>query len=150
MKEEEIEQIRFILESLSELGSRVMITELQTALRMLGYNPSEDDLRKCEEIVDPKKRGSFKMDQFVQLIDSGTIKKDVNPSQILDGALQTFDSEGKGIIEMSVLEDALTKMGDKLSNEEFKAFLEYADPGESGKVRIQDFVGLITSDLSEG
>lgn len=128
MKEEEIEQIRFILESLSELGSRVMITELQTALRMLGYNPSQDDLRKCEEVVDPKKRGSFKMDQFVRLIDSGIIKKDVNPAHVLDGAMQTFDNEGKGIIDMAVLEDALTKMGDKLTNEEFKSFLEYADP----------------------
>lgn len=90
------------------------------------------------------------MDQFVRLIDSGTVSKDVNPSHVLDGAMQTFDSEGKGIIDMSVLEDALTKMGDKLSNEEFKSFLEYADPSQSGKVRIQDFVSLITSDLSEG
>ncbi len=116
---------------------------------MLGYNPSEEDLRRCEEVVDPKKRGSFKMEQFVKLIESGTVQKDENPSSVLDGAMQTFDGEGKGIISLEVLEEALTKTGDKLSNDEFRAFIEYSDPSHSGKIRIQDFVSLITSDLNE-
>ena len=89
------------------------------------------------------------MEQFLNLLDSGIISKDKNPQVILDSALQTFDGEGKGIIDIAVLEDALTKTGDKLSNEELKAFIEYSDPGNSGKIRIQDFVSLITSDLNE-
>ena len=77
-------------------------------------------------------RGKVDLGKFRQLVQP---LQGVNYTKQLEEAFNTIDKEGSGFIMATELHHLLTRMGDRITDEEFNALLEELDIDSNGRVR---------------
>jgi len=114
-------------------------------LRALGYNPSNDEIKKIINEIDKERKGQIRLNEFLsikKLID----KDDKDDPQELIETFQIFDKEGKGFIALEDFKKILTSQtGEELTNEEVNdqldSFKEAID--KNGLVNYYKVVDII-------
>lgn len=77
-------------------------------------------------------RAKVDLGKFRQLVQP---LQSVNYTKQLEEAFNTIDKEGSGFITATELHHLLTRMGDRITDEEFNALLEELDVDSNGRVR---------------
>eukprot|EP01013_Petalomonas_cantuscygni_P015235 TRINITY_DN312_c0_g1_i1.p1 TRINITY_DN312_c0_g1~~TRINITY_DN312_c0_g1_i1.p1 ORF type:complete len:155 (-),score=30.11 TRINITY_DN312_c0_g1_i1:367-831(-) len=134
---ERVQEIRDVFNRFDKDKSETMSTsELATALRCAGLNPTEEEIQKLMEDVDVDTSGTLDFQEFLVLLTRKL--SDSKTDTDLRDAFRTFDIQGFGTIPAAELRFILTTMGDKLSDEEANALIADADTDADGNIQYED------------
>lgn len=118
----------------------ITIEELGTVMRNLGQKPTEESLRQMINEVDADGSGTIDFAEFLTLMARKMKTKD-SEAEILE-AFKVFDTDGSGKISASELRQVMTRLGEKLSDEEVEEMIREADLDGDG-VRVLHFVSCL-------
>eukprot|EP00802_Teleaulax_amphioxeia_P027832 Tamp_29299.p1 GENE.Tamp_29299~~Tamp_29299.p1 ORF type:complete len:155 (-),score=34.14 Tamp_29299:272-736(-) len=98
--------------------------ELGQLLRALGKNPTQDELSKLFQKVDPQQEGAVKFDTFVNCM-LEPMKQPESENDILE-SFRAFDYQGAGTITVSEFQTVMRNYGEALSDDEVDEILKVA------------------------
>ncbi|XP_071164345.1 calmodulin-like [Mytilus edulis] len=111
--------------------------EIATLLRVVGNNPTEDDITRIFTEVDTDGTGLIDVEEFQAYYVKNIAN--VDEKQTLIEAINSFDKNNDGFIQR----DELMKFMKDLSEEQAQGMLDMADKNGDGKVDIEEFVELM-------
>uniref|UniRef100_A0A2P2HZ24 Myosin-2 essential light chain-like n=1 Tax=Hirondellea gigas TaxID=1518452 RepID=A0A2P2HZ24_9CRUS len=117
--------------------NKIQVTQIGEALRALGQNPTEADVKRLSHQHRPDERISFEV--FLPILQ--TISRQ-NPGDTADDfieGLRHFDKDGNGYISSAELRHLLTHLGEKLSDDEVEQLLAGQEDCQ-GNVNYEEFV----------
>lgn len=117
-------------------------SELATALRRVGLNPSLKEIQSMIGEVDSDGNRKLDFDEFLRYV-KHTYK---DPDEIrcnLTEAFKVFDANKDGFISREELKAVLTKMGEKLSEKEFDEMVRVADSNGDGRIDYEEYVNMM-------
>ncbi|GAB6032089.1 hypothetical protein CHUAL_010453 [Chamberlinius hualienensis] len=121
---------------------KINISQLGDALRALGQNPTEADVKKCGLQHNHDARISFEV--FLPILQSVSAKRNTDSAEDFIEGLRHFDKDGNGYISSAELRHLLTTLGEKLTDEEVEALLAGHEDSQ-GNVNYEDFVRMVMS-----
>ncbi|XP_064622997.1 neo-calmodulin-like isoform X2 [Lineus longissimus] len=121
-------------------NGRITVSELGTVMRMLGQNPTENDLEDMIVEHDLDGNGTIEFNEFSVMMDKR--KEEVpDPQQHLRDAFKVFDRNGDGLISAAELRHAMTNLGEKLTDEEVDEMIREADIDGDNHINYNEFIG---------
>ncbi|XP_056022814.1 uncharacterized protein LOC125649260 isoform X2 [Ostrea edulis] len=117
-------------------------SELGTALRMLGLNPTKKEIDDMMQEVDNDGNGTIEFEEFLAFI-KRSYKKPDEIKHDLKKAFRVFDINGDGFITREELREVLTKMGETLTDHEVDEMMENADKNGDGKIDYDEYVDVM-------
>merc|ERR1719262_761029 len=124
------------------LGDGLITTkELRRVLGRLGEQPTNQELSRVVNEIDPHGKGILDFQQFVTMMsyfDHGLITEE----EVME-AFKIFDRDASGSIESSELRHVLQTLGDKLTEEEADMMLGEADADGDGEIDYNEFAQTI-------
>ncbi|XP_065168160.1 myosin-2 essential light chain isoform X1 [Atheta coriaria] len=121
---------------------KIHVSQIGDALRALGQNPTESDVKKYTFQHKSDERVSFEVFlPIYQQISKGRIPDTAD--DFIEG-LRHFDKDGNGYISSAELRHLLSTLGEKLTDDEVEQLLQGQEDSQ-GNVNYEDFVRLIMS-----
>ena len=124
------------------LGDGLITTkELRRVLGRLGEQPTNMELQRVINEIDPHGKGILNFQQFVTMMsffDHGLITEE----EVME-AFKIFDRDASGSIESQELRHVLQTLGDKLTEEEADMMLAEADADGDGEIDYNEFAQTI-------
>lgn len=102
----------------------VAIKDLGNMMRLLGYNPTEKEIKEMIANLDIAATGYFNKESFLACL--ARKERDSDSIQELINAFRVFDREGNGKIEEKYMRYILCKMGSALNDDEMDNFIKEA------------------------
>ncbi|XP_056021983.1 calmodulin-alpha-like [Ostrea edulis] len=119
-------------------------SELGTALKRMGLNPSLQKIQSMIGEVDKDGNKKIDFEEFLKFAK----KTHRDPEEIkcsLTEAFKTLDTNGDGFITREELKSVMTKMGERLSEEEAEEMIRKADQNEDGKINYEEYVAVMST-----
>lgn len=113
-------------------------------LRAVGENPTEADVRKAVQEVDPHKNKRISFEEFVPVLMSIRARRHKTTTDDFVDSLKVFDKDGSGMISSGELRHVLTSLGEKMTDEECDMLLQGLEDNQ-GQVNYEDFVRHVMS-----
>lgn len=102
--------------------------DLGQLMRALGKNPTQDELTKLFQRVDPQQEGAVKFDKFCECM-MQPMKNPETENEILE-AFRAFDYQGGGTIAAAEFQTVMRNYGEALSDDEVDEILKVAQQCE--------------------
>jgi len=122
--------------------NKIHISHIGNALRALGQNPTESDVKKFAHQHKADERIPFEV--FLPIYQAISKNRSSNTADDFNEGLRHFDKEGNGFISSAELRHLLTTLGEKLSDEEVEQLLA-GQEDSLGNINYEDFVRSVTS-----
>nr|CAA76405.1 calmodulin [Geodia cydonium] len=113
-------------------------------LLALILNPTEAEVKKIVQEIDPDGRVRVSFEEFLPIYNSVSGKKEQGSMEDFREGLKVFDKEGNGFINSAELRHVLTSLGEKLNDEEVDQLLQGIEIDSQGQVNYEDFVKMVT------
>ena len=140
----EIKEMKSKFEMFDADGSgTICVEELGKLLRYLGYNPTEADVQNLLNSVDRDNTAKIEFLEFVDLMTTKLVKKKKNYKADLERAFTILDKSKKGFILCDKLNEIVTTVGEKLSEDEAKQLISDMDINKDGKITNEEFMSTI-------
>ena len=140
----EIKEMKSKFEMFDADGSgTICVEELGKLLRYLGYNPTEADVQNLLNSVDRDNTSKIEFLEFVDLMTTKLVKKKKNYKADLERAFTILDKSKKGFILCDKLNEIVTTVGEKLSEDEAKQLISDMDINKDGKITNEEFMSTI-------
>jgi len=121
---------------------KISISQLGDALRAMGQNPTETDVRKCAHTLKPDDRISFEV--FLPILQTISKNRSSDTAEDFIEGLRHFDKDGNGFISSAELRHLLTTLGEKLTDDEVEQLMSGHEDSQ-GNVHYEDFVRSVMS-----
>lgn len=118
--------------------------DLGTAIRSLGFYPSEADIAKMIEEGDSEGMGWIDIADFLKLM-SNQVKEPIMSEEDVRSAFRVFDKESNGFISAEELRHLLMGIGEPLEEEEMDELIRNAEVDGDGQVNYEEFVTRMLS-----
>jgi len=115
--------------------------ELNTIMKTLGFNPTEEDLQQMIFTVDYDGDGKLNLEEYVQLMELQKTPEDTEDDIVQ--AFRVFDSDNKGYIESAELRELLENMDWKVSADELKDLITSANLHQDRRIGMEEFAWLV-------
>jgi len=128
----------------SEDGT-ITTKELGKVLRMLGQNPTEEELQEMVDEVDEDGSGTIDFEEFTQMM-AKQLAADAlenipeRPEKELAEAFRIFDCDLDGYISFDEVKSALSKCGEKFEDWECEALISEGDKNDDGKMDYEEWI----------
>ncbi|XP_068740763.1 myosin-2 essential light chain-like [Montipora capricornis] len=124
---------------------KIESAQLGEVLRSLGLNPTQADVKKVLNEVDPKGNKRIAFEEFLPIFLSIGQKKPIHSSSegFVDG-LRVFDREGNGQISAAELRHVLTGLGERMTDEEVDLLVS-GQEDQQGQINYEEFVKMVMS-----
>ncbi|XP_052103935.1 neo-calmodulin-like isoform X2 [Mytilus californianus] len=119
----------------------ITIKELDTVMRSLGQNPTENEVKEMVQKVDKDGNGTIEFPEFLQM--ATDMMKSVDLADEVRDAFRLFDKNGDGYVTAPELKTILSNNGEKISDEELDAMVKDADVDGDGKINYEEFVSML-------
>ncbi|XP_014675534.1 PREDICTED: LOW QUALITY PROTEIN: myosin-2 essential light chain-like [Priapulus caudatus] len=118
----------------------IAASQIGEALRAMGQNPTEAEVKRCGYHDKPEMRISF--ETFLPILQ--TVVRNCEPSTAADfiEGLRVFDKEGNGFMSCAELRHLLTTIGEKLSDEEVEMLTTGMEDFQ-GNINYEDMVRVV-------
>eukprot|EP01089_Gocevia_fonbrunei_P021789 TRINITY_DN858_c0_g1_i1.p1 TRINITY_DN858_c0_g1~~TRINITY_DN858_c0_g1_i1.p1 ORF type:complete len:177 (-),score=46.66 TRINITY_DN858_c0_g1_i1:103-633(-) len=120
----------------------ITAAELGFALKSLGQEPSEQEVRDLIHEVDSDGNGRIDFTEFLTMM-SNKISQEQDDEHLRE-AFKVFDKDGNGFISAQELRSIMFKLGEKLTDEEIAEMMKAADSNGDGLVDYNEFVSMMT------
>ncbi|KAH7700959.1 CAL-2 protein [Aphelenchoides avenae] len=114
--------------------------ELGLAMRILGQNPTEQELIEIAHQVDHDGDGTIDFPEFCQFMKRVSMESD---KEILREAFRVFDNDGNGFITADELRSFVTQIGEPLTEEEVREIFAELDLDDDGQISCEEFIHLL-------
>ncbi|KAF7494505.1 Myosin-2 essential light chain [Sarcoptes scabiei] len=114
------------------------VDRIGDALRAMGLNPTEGEIRRCSETLEKDQRITF--DIFMPIYHQIAKSKDRYTFEELVDGLRNFDTDGSGTMAVTELRYLLTALGEKMTEEEVEKLIETSIVDEQGRINYETFV----------
>ncbi|XP_046398450.1 myosin-2 essential light chain isoform X2 [Ischnura elegans] len=119
---------------------KIQVTQIGDALRALGQNPTESDVKKFTHQHRPDERISFEV--FLPIYQAILKNRSNDTADDFIEGLRHFDKDGNGYISSAELRHLLTTLGEKLTDEEVEQLMAGQEDSQ-GNVHYEEFVRLV-------
>ena len=116
--------------------------ELETVMRKLNAKPTKSDLQAIINKADVDGNGTIDFSEFLTLM-SQHMGDSKRKSKHMD-AFRVFDQNGDGFISKTELRRVMSKIGQKVTDEEIDDMIKSVDMNDDGKVNYEEFTQLMT------
>ncbi|XP_042323750.1 calmodulin-like protein 3 [Sceloporus undulatus] len=141
--EEEIAEFKEAFLLFDKDGDGAISTqELGTVMRSIGQNPTEAELQEMIKKLDTNKDGMVDFPEFLTLL--GARMKSADSEEEIRKAFQVFDRDGNGYVSAAELRHIMTKLGEKLTDEEVEDMIKEADVDGDGQVNYEEFIRIMS------
>ncbi|KAK4273557.1 hypothetical protein QN277_021936 [Acacia crassicarpa] len=119
----------------------IIIEELGTAIRSLGQNPTQEELRYMINQVDTDGNGTIDFGEFLNHM--AGIMKEAEAEEEFQEAFKAFDKDQDGYISPSELRHVMITVGERVTEEELEQMMRVADLDGDGLLDYQEFVSMM-------
>jgi troponin C len=131
----------------SEDGT-ISTKELGKVLRMLGQNPSEQELQEMVDEVDEDGSGTIDFDEFTQMMSKQLAAEALEqiperPEKELAEAFRIFDKNCDGYLDFDEIKAVLDTVGEKFEEWEIKTFIAEGDKNDDGKMDYEEWIDIM-------
>jgi len=131
----------------SEDGT-ISTKELGKVLRMLGQNPSEQELQEMVDEVDEDGSGTIDFEEFTQMMSMQLAAEALQqiperPEKELAEAFRVFDKNCDGYLDYDEIAVILDSCGEKFEEWEIKAFIAEGDKNDDGKMDYEEWIDIM-------
>jgi len=131
----------------SEDGT-ISTKELGKVLRMLGQNPSEQELQEMVDEVDEDGSGTIDFDEFTQMMSKQLAAEALEqiperPEKELAEAFRIFDKNCDGYLDFDEIKAVLDTVGEKFEEWEIKHFIAEGDKNDDGKMDYEEWIDIM-------
>ncbi|CAG9853573.1 unnamed protein product [Phyllotreta striolata] len=121
---------------------KIQVARIGDALRALGQNPTESDVKKFTHQYKSDERVSFEV--FLPIYQQISKTRSADTAEDFIEGLRHFDKDGNGYISSAELRHLLTTLGEKLMDDEVEQLL-LGHEDSHGNVNYEEFVKAIMS-----
>ncbi|CAH1990983.1 unnamed protein product [Acanthoscelides obtectus] len=122
---------------------KIHVAQIGDALRALGLNPTEADVKKFTHSYKSDERVSFEV--FLPIYQQISKSRSADTVEDFMEGLRHFDKDGNGFISSAELRHLLTTLGEKLTDDEVVEQLLQGQEDSQGNVNYEEFVKLVMS-----
>lgn len=131
----------------SEDGT-ISTKELGKVLRMLGQNPSEQELQEMVDEVDEDGSGTIDFEEFTQMMSMQLAAEALQqiperPEKELAEAFRVFDKNCDGYLDFDEIKVILDAYGEKFEEWEIKTFIAEGDKNDDGKMDYEEWIDIM-------
>lgn len=130
----------FFMFDVSNLG-KIETSQLGTAVRSLGQNPSEAEIKQMIKDADKNGKGFIEEKDFMATVTK--FWKPVNSEEDIMDAFKVFDREGTGYLDAKSLKHVLLNLGEKLDEEMVEEMLKEANLDADGQLNYTSLTQLL-------
>ncbi|XP_071424920.1 calmodulin-like protein 4 isoform X1 [Pithys albifrons albifrons] len=120
---------------------KIKASDLLAVLRCLGASPTPGEVQRHLHLHRIDRNAELDFSTFLNIM-YRQMKQEEPQKEILR-ALAMMDRQRRGVISVAELRAKLTRLGEKLSEEEVDDLLREAKVGPSGTIKYEEFVGTI-------
>ncbi|XP_020616353.1 myosin-2 essential light chain-like [Orbicella faveolata] len=118
-------------------------SQLGEVLRSLGHNPTQAEVKKALNEVDPSGSKRISFEEFLPIFLSfGQRKPTLSSNEGFVDGLRVFDRDGSGQISAAELRHVLTGLGEKMTEEEVDLLLSGLEDNQ-GQINYEEFVKMV-------
>ncbi|EGD78636.1 calmodulin [Salpingoeca rosetta] len=118
------------------------VENIGSALRALGFNPSDVDVQGYITEADYDGSGTIDLSTFRDIVQQQEEKPKATQEE-LEKAFVVFDKDGKGSIPTEELRYMITKLGEALTEEECTEMIKQVDADGSGTIELHEFAAMM-------
>uniref|UniRef100_A0A8C2IFB7 Troponin C, skeletal muscle n=1 Tax=Cyprinus carpio TaxID=7962 RepID=A0A8C2IFB7_CYPCA len=127
-------------------GGDISTKELGTVMRMLGQNPSREELDAIIEEVDEDGSGTIDFEEFLVMMVQQLKEDQAGKSEEeLSECFRVFDKNQDGFIDRDEFADILRATGEPVTDEDINELMADADTNKDGKLDFDGKANLIYS-----
>lgn len=118
--------------------------DLGRALRALGQNPSDEDVKKMlsDASLDGGRLGAS---EYLRVIGSCGLKKEGEMRDELTEAFRVFDRNDVGLVNAAELKHALKTYSEKFDDEDIERILQLAGVKDNGSIDYTEFTSKLVA-----
>ncbi|KAM3129074.1 hypothetical protein pb186bvf_018852 [Paramecium bursaria] len=120
-------------------SGNIDFAELRNAMKALGFNASEEEVRQMAEKIDKNNSGFIEFDEFVMMMKTRMLE-DKNVELEIERAFDYFDDDGDGSIDFEKFRRVAIDIGEDVSDEVIRDMIGAADFDQDGKVSKDEFM----------
>jgi calmodulin len=119
---------------------QIGVDQIRKALKKFGQDLTRKEVEDMIKDLDVDGSGFLSFEEFVTLMTTQTVEEVVSVEDEVIRAFRTFDKDGNGKISMSEFRFILTKLGDKMPENEVDEVFKEADLNHDGVLNYEEFV----------
>merc|ERR1712023_312791 len=106
------------------------VKELMTAMKALGFEPVEEEIKKMITEADDDGGGTIGFEEYLKMMTDKILNKD--PKHEATKAFKLFDKDSTGKLTFKNLRLVAKELGEKMTDEQIKEMLDHADKEGKG------------------
>ncbi|CAG9460947.1 unnamed protein product [Pedinophyceae sp. YPF-701] len=144
LTEQQLEEFREAFNLFDRDGDgAISALELGTAMRSLGANPTEREIKDMMDRLDVDEKGTVDFKDFCELMEEKLQDENAPTEESLKAAFKVFDKDDSGFISAQELIQIMKSLGEPLSKTEISDMMAEAGIDQDGQVNYSEFVRLI-------
>ncbi|XP_077432820.1 troponin C, skeletal muscle [Vanacampus margaritifer] len=125
-------------------GGDISTKELGTVMRMLGQNPSREELDAIIEEVDEDGSGTIDFEEFLVMMVQQLKEDQAGKSEEeLSECFRIFDKNGDGFLDREEFGDILHMTGEPVTEEDIDEMFGESDNNKDGKIDFDEFLKMM-------
>nr|XP_014342351.1 PREDICTED: troponin C, skeletal muscle isoform X1 [Latimeria chalumnae] len=122
-------------------GGDISTKELGTVMKILGQNPSREELDAIIEEVDEDGSGTIDFEEFLVMMVSQMKEEAKGKSEEeLSQFFRVFDKNADGYIDAEELGEIIRSSGEAVTDEELEELMKDGDKNNDGKIDFEEFL----------
>jgi len=131
----------------SEDGT-ISTKELGKVLRMLGQNPSEEELQEMVDEVDEDGSGTIDFEEFTEMMAKQLAAEALEqiperPEKELAEAFRIFDKNNDGYLDFNELKEVIETFDEKFEDWEIRKFINEADKNDDEQMDYEEWIDIM-------
>jgi len=123
-------------------SDQIPCRDIGYVLRILGQNPTEDDIVEMVMEANCEWEGIMTRNDFLQ-VGERILRTSCNQMEDVKAAFRVFDYNNDGSISREELREALVNFGERCTEEEFAIMFTQADKNKNGRIDFDEFVDMM-------
>ena len=142
LTEEQMDEIReaFNLFDGDQSGA-IDVRELKAAMRALGFEVKNEELKKMVSDVDNDGNGTIEFAEFLQMMTGKMGEKDSRED--IEKVFKLFDDDNTNKISFRNLARVAEELGENIDDEELQDMINQADRAGDGEINIDEFYRIM-------
>ncbi|TRY90645.1 hypothetical protein DNTS_003706 [Danionella cerebrum] len=118
--------------------------ELGKVMRMLGQNPTQEELQEMVDEVDEDGSGTVDFDEFlVMMVRCMKEESKGKSEEELAEVFRMFDKNGDGYIDLDELKNMLESTGEAITEDDIEELMKDGDKNNDGKIDYDEFLDFM-------